>query len=173
MSSSHSTPIYMSSPSQLIELISEMSGSICNDNINEDAFAWFAYTFYVKCILLNLEIYTNFCKSIYNDNDKIMGTWATNVMKALYNWKTGMKQYQAGMNSYYPGINSYQIGWDKKWFSNLLSNSSANNANIEKNVSHSIIQLLTEFFGNIFNPRFHSWMVWFHATLVLIHTKVA
>ena len=66
-------------------------------------------TFYVKCVLLNLEIYTNFCKSIYNDNEKIMGTWATNVMKALYNWKTGMKQYQAGMNSYYPGINSYQI----------------------------------------------------------------
>ena len=161
MSSSHSTPMYMSSPSQLIELLSEMSGSICNDNINEDAFA---YTFYVKCILLNLEIYTNFCKSIYND---------TYVMKALHNWKTGMNEYQAGMNSYYPGINSYQIWWDKKWFSNLLSSSSANNANIEKNVSHSIIQWITEFFGNNFNPRFHSLMVWFHATLVLIHTKVA
>ena len=45
-----------------------------------------------------------------HNNDNIMGTWAANVMKALYNWKTGMKQYQAGMNSYYPGLNSYQIG---------------------------------------------------------------
>ena len=88
-----------------------------------------------------------------------MGTWATNVMKAQYNWKTGMKQYQAGMNSYYPGINSYLIGPDKKQFSDLFINSSANNADIEKNVSHSIIQCLTEFFGNIFDPRFHSLMV--------------
>ena len=70
-----------------------------------------------------------------------------------------MKQCHAGMNSYYPGINSYLFGPDKKQFSDLFINSSANNADIEKNVSHSNTQWLTEFFGNIFDPKFHSLMV--------------
>ena len=70
-----------------------------------------------------------------------------------------MKQCHAGMNSYYPGINSYLFGPDKKQFSDLFINSSANNADIEKNVSHSNTQWFTEFFGNIFDPKFHSLMV--------------
>ena len=60
-------------------------------------------TFYVKCVLLNLEIYTNFCKSIYNDGDKIMGTWATNVMKALYN----------NRHETIPGWNEFILSWYK------------------------------------------------------------
>ena len=55
-----------------------------------------------------------------------------------------MKQYQPGMNSYQCSINSYLVGPDKKWFSDLLINSTANNGDIEKIVSHLIIQFLTE-----------------------------
>ena len=49
---------------------------------------------YVKVQLLHPEICANFCKSIYYDNDKIMGTLDANITKTLskgqyvYNRKT-------------------------------------------------------------------------------------
>ena len=74
---------------------------------------WVAHVILVSAqvpLVLTLGLWTLYFGLELNNNDKIMGTWAANVMMAvLYNWKTGMKQYQAGMNSYYPGINSYQI----------------------------------------------------------------
>ena len=45
------------------------------------------YKFYVICVLLILKICFNICKSICNDNDKIMGNWVAKLMKALYNIK--------------------------------------------------------------------------------------
>ena len=43
---------------------------------------------YVKILLLHLEIYANFRKTIRDDYDKIMGTLAAKIMKGLNNRNT-------------------------------------------------------------------------------------